>query len=81
MGAFVGCLSVNGAVVVRKWLLAPESTIAQLRVVFSLSEIVLSNDVWVGVELCVDSVIDALLINCLFLHKMFAPNRQYWYPW
>ena len=81
MGAFVGCLSVNGAVVVRKWLLAPESTIAQLRVVFLLSEIVLSNDVWVGVELCVDSVIDALLINCLFLHKMFAPNRQYWYPW
>jgi len=81
MGAFVGCLSVKGAVVVRKWLLALESTIAQLRVVFSLSEIVLSNDVWVGVELCVDSVIDALLINCLFLHKMFAPNRQYWYPW
>jgi hypothetical protein len=81
MGAFVGCLSVKGAVVVRKWLLAPESTIAQSRVVFSLSEMVLSNDVWVGVKLCVGSVTDALLINCLFLHKMFTPNRQYWYPW
>ncbi len=81
MGAFVGCLSVKGAVVVRKWLLAPESTIAQSHAVLSLSEMVLSNDVWVGVELCVGSVTDALLINCLFLHKMFAPNRQYWYPW
>jgi len=81
MGEFVGCMSVNGAVVVRKWLLAPESTIAHSCEVSSVSMTVLSNGVWMGVELCVESVTDALLINCSFLHKTFTPNHQYWYPW
>jgi hypothetical protein len=29
IGVVAGCMFVNGAVVVRKWLLAPESMIAQ----------------------------------------------------
>ena len=77
MGKFVGFMSVNGAVVVRKWLLAPESTIAHSCELSLVSVTVLSNGVRAGVELCVVFVTHALLIKCSFLHKTFAPNRQY----
>lgn len=49
MGAFVGVISVAGAAVVRKWLLAPESRMAHSCMFSAVSVIVCSSE-GVGVE-------------------------------
>lgn len=77
MGLSVGCMSVNGAKVVRKWLLAPESTIAHWCILSCVRVIVFSMDEGVGVEHCVGFItFSVLFITCCSLHKLFAPDRQ-----
>ena len=72
IGVVAGCKFVNGAAVVRKWLLAPESTMAQLCRLLSVSVIVLSRG-GVGVEQC---GVDVTVFILRSLHVLFAPNRQ-----
>lgn len=68
MGVVVGIMFVAGAVVVRKWLLAPESSIAHCK------------GEWVGVRHCVDLFVaitrELFLLSYTLLHIMSAPDRQ-----
>ena len=76
MGSDVGCMLMKGAVVVRKWLLAPESmmahscTLSAVRVIVERREGVGVERKSVGREL----ITDVLLFRCNVLHKLFAPN-------
>lgn len=73
---------VTGAVLVRKWLLAPESTMAHWCILSAVSVIVSRREGGVGVErsVVVDGITDILVVLVLLIlissHRLFAPDRQ-----
>ena len=66
IGVLVGCLFMLGAVVVRKWLLAPESTMAHWCTVWAVSVIVSRID---GVAIELNVVVVELITDVLLLFK------------